>query len=320
MLKIAGMIEYDPHNWLDHLCDVKGSLLREIAPRIGLCVLWSVGVVFFHLYLQPIHIPSTVHSLVGVALGLLLVFRTNASYDRFWEGRKVWGSLLNEARNLGRQSKVFLAQDRELFRRTMVWTIAFSYAMMNRLQERKGLGTSASLLREEEREKVEKANHLPLACSIQITEALNEARRLGLFSDYIFGTLDQNVQLMIDYVGMCERIHKTPLPFAYVVHLRRALVLYCYSLPFVLIDPLGWVTPFAVLLVTYTFFGIEEIGVEIENPFGFDENDLPLEKMCENIKENLLHLLPDGEHPTQLGLTRSPIPLEREFQASSDYQ
>src|SRR5688572_27048653 len=144
------MIEYDPHNWIDHLCDLKGSLVVEIAPRIGICVLWSALVVAFSIYVYPLHIPSTVHSLVGAALGLLLVFRTNSSYDRFWEGRKAWGNLINEARNLGRQSKILLARDHSLLRRSLVWTIAFSYSLMNRLREQEGLGDARALLQDDE--------------------------------------------------------------------------------------------------------------------------------------------------------------------------
>lgn len=286
------MIQYDPHSWVEHLCDIKGSLVREIAPRVIICVFWAILVVAFNFFVMPFHIQPIIHSLVGVALGLLLVFRTNASYDRFWEGRKAWGSLINESRNIGRQSQIFLAQDPELFRRTIIWTVVFSHALMNRLRGSENLGSAESLLSVEERELVTKSKHYSFACSIQISQVLDEARRAGLISDYIFGILDQNVQLLVDYLGICERICKTPLPFAYVVHLRRAMVLYCYSLPFALVEGIGWLAPLGVLIISYVFYGIEEIGVEIENPFGFDENDLSLEEHCETIQNDLLFLLP----------------------------
>ncbi len=103
--------------------------------------------------------------------------------------------------------------------------------------------------------------------------------------------LDQNVHLLTDHLGACERIHKTPLPFAYVVHLRRALILFCFTLPFALVRDFGWGTILDTLLVAYVFFGIEEIGVEIENPFGLDDNDLPLERLCATIERDLLALI-----------------------------
>src|SRR6478672_8605972 len=145
------MIDYDPHNWFDHLCDIKGSLVREIAPRVGFCVLFSILVTFFHLYIEPVHIPATVHSLVGVALGLLLVFRTNASYDRFWEGRKLWGGIVNESRNLARQSRGLIAPGApELHRALALWVAAFAYAAMNSLRGGAGLGPPAEGLPREE--------------------------------------------------------------------------------------------------------------------------------------------------------------------------
>lgn len=87
------MIYYDPHKWLDHFFDIRGALVGEIGVRVGVCVLWAVGVVTVHMNVRPVGMSPVVHSLVGVALGLLLVFRTNASYDRYWEGRRLWGGL-----------------------------------------------------------------------------------------------------------------------------------------------------------------------------------------------------------------------------------
>src|SRR5271165_5294709 len=105
------MIQYDPHRWGDHLLDVRGSLIPEITLRVLSCVVWSVAVVAFHRRVEHVDVPVTIHTLVGVALGLLLVFRTNSSYNRFWEGRQLWGSLVNESRNLARVVSVHLRSD-----------------------------------------------------------------------------------------------------------------------------------------------------------------------------------------------------------------
>ena len=125
-----------------------------------------------------------------------------------------------------------------------------------------------------------------------LTSKLIEGRDKGYISDVLLAHLDQNVQLLVDYLGGCERIKKTPLPFAYMVHIRRALMLYCFTLPFALVNDFGTGAIVATFLVAYIFFGIEEIGVEIENPFDGDENDLPLEKICATIDANLMALLP----------------------------
>ena len=299
------MIDYDAHRWMPHLLDIKGSMLREIIGRILLCVLWSVPVVGIHSYVRPLDVPPTVHGLVGVALGLLLVFRTNASYDRFWEGRKQWGSIVNESRNLARASSVFLSLEPALLASVVRWTVAWVHATMHHLRGQRGLGHVASALPAQEVEAVLAAQHVPLEIARRISALLAEARDKGLVSDYVLLSLDQNVQLLIDYMGACERIRRTPLPFAYVVHLRRALILYFLTLPFALVVPFGWLTLVAVTLVAYVFFGIEEIGVEIEDPFGEDDNDLPLEQICATIEGNLLALLERSTATQGLAMART---------------
>lgn len=286
------MINYDPHDWSSHLCDIRGSMIREIFGRVLTCVVWTLLIVGIEEYiLQPrgwsLAMPELAHNLVGVALGLLLVFRTNASYDRFWEGRKQWGAIVNETRNLARSASVYLIAAPELLRPLLLWTSAFTYATMHRLRGQTDLGPPASRLPADEVRTVLAENHVPLAVSRRMTALLDEARRRSAISDYLFVTLDQNVQLLIDYMGACERIRNTRIPYAYMVHLRRALILYCWTLPFALVGRFGWMTNLAVLLVAYILYGIEEIGVEIEDPFGTDENDLPLEQFCETIDANL---------------------------------
>lgn len=287
------MIDYDPHQWGHHFFDVKGSMVREIVGRLLVVSVWAAGVVAFHRYVHPVGLPNTVHGLVGVALGLLLVFRTNSSYDRFWEGRKLWGGIVNETRNLARAAGVFLReQDPELYRKLVQWTSVFPYATASVLRGESGLGPVAAQLPAEEVQQVGTAQHIALAVSQRMSEALAEGRRRGHYTEYTQLALDQNVQLLIDFLGGCERIHKTPMPFAYMVHLRRALVIYCVTLPFALVEAFGWTTVVATFCVSYVFFGIEEIGVEIEDPFGTDDNDLPLERICGVIQANLQALLP----------------------------
>lgn len=285
------MIEYDAHKWLDHLFDIKGSMVREITGRVLVVVAWSAAVVAFHLYVRPVAVPSTVHALVGVAIGLLLVIRTNASYERFWEGRKMWGGMVNESRNLARASTAFLRDAPATAEAIILWTVAFAYSSMHALRGSKAIGPVAERLPEKEVREMLAAAHVPSAIALRISSLIDDARRKGQVSDYIAMTLDNNVQLLIDYIGACERIHKTPLPFAYVVHLRRALILYCITLPFALIESYGWSTVIDTLLIAYILFGIEEIGVEIEDPFGVDDNDLPLEKICATIEGNLLYVI-----------------------------
>src|SRR5262245_30985318 len=121
------MIDYDPHKWRHHLLDIKGSMVREVSYRVAVYVVSSAAVVYLHHYHYPVTIPDKGHILVGLALGLLLVFRTNASYDRFWEARRQWGSIINESRNLARAASVYLASAPDLVEKLLRWTMAFPH-------------------------------------------------------------------------------------------------------------------------------------------------------------------------------------------------
>ncbi len=284
------MIHYDPHKWFSHFFKIRGSLLREISVRVALCAVWAVGVVWVDRNWINISMPSLLHTLLGGALALLLVFRTNASYDRFWEGRRLWGGIVNESRNLIRGARVHLAGEPELLFRLVRWTTVFPWSAMNELRGVDGLGPYSDSLPAPDRLAVIDAQHTPVAVAQAMTECLEVARQRGAISDIVMVALDQNIQLLVDYLGGCERIRKTPLPFAYAVHLRRSMVLYCLTLPFALVDAFGWLTVLDVAFISYVFFGIEEIGVEIEGPFGHDANDLPLEDICETIHRNVYAL------------------------------
>src|SRR3954467_10129800 len=128
------MIDYEPHHWLSHLLDIRGSMIREMLGRVGICVAWAALVVAVDKYVHPVGLPATVHTLTGLALGLLLVFRTNASYDRYWEGRRQWGSIVNASRALGHGALTYLERAPAVAETAILWTVAFAYASMSRLR------------------------------------------------------------------------------------------------------------------------------------------------------------------------------------------
>lgn len=289
------MIHYDPRDWLSHLFTLRGSVISEIVGRVLVCGVWSaIVVVVQRMAVQhgfSLAVPETGHTLVGVALGLLLVLRTNASYDRYWEGRKQWGAMVNASRNLARTSAAYLAASPEVVRSLLFWTAAFARAAMHHLRGKAEIGAEAAPLPKAEVQAVLGEGRLPLAISRRMTGVIAQGHQQRLISDIQQATLDQNVALLIDAFGACERIHNTPMPFAYVVHLRRAMILYCLTLPFGLVERFGWATVPAVFLIAYNLFGIDEIAVEIEDPFGCHQNDLPLEDICDTITADLQGVL-----------------------------
>jgi len=290
------MTAYDPNKWTSHLFDIEGSMVREIMGRVALCVAWATVVVGLYDYgpdfFDRLAIAETAHTMIGPSLGLLLVFRTNSSYDRFWEGRKQWGSIINETRNLARQAEVWFAADRQFANSFIRWTIAFAFATMHRLRGEHSIGASQQALESSEVAAVQQNRHVPLAIARKLTLMMSEAQQRGMIDQTQLRSMDQNVQLLVDYCGACERIRSTPAPYGYVVHLRRALIIYCLTLPLALVQRFGWETVPVTLVISYVLFGIEEIGVEIENPFDRTINDLPLEGLCETIRLDLQSLIP----------------------------
>ena len=285
------MIEYDPRGWTSHLFDVKRSMAREIFSRVLTCTVFAAVVVVVHKNARAIAIPLSVHTLIGLVLGLLLVFRTNASYDRYWDGRRHWGGIINECRNLARKARSFAHDSPRHVAAIVAWTEAFPHAVMNHLRGATDLGPSGDRLGAADVEATLRARNVPLAVATRISERIGKASGDGVYSEYLRVELERSVNNLVDHLGGCERIRKTPLPFVYVAHLRRALILYCFTLPFALVESHGWITVGVVMLLSYFLFGIEEIGVEIENPFGKDLNDLPLEQFCKTVEGDLDDLL-----------------------------
>lgn len=286
------MIDYNPHRWTHHLFDIRGSLVKQILPRTLFCFGVSVlCIVAIREFKMGISIPPTLHALIGPALSLLLVFRTNASYDRFWEGRKLWGSIVNDCRNIARQSRIAFALHPKTHLEFLSWLQLFPLLAMRKLRGETDPKTlelptlARQTLVEDSILTVLRTSSPPLSACARMTELTSRPEYSKSWVNSL--ALENGIARLIDSIGGCERIHKTPLPFAYVVHLRRALILYFCTLPLALESSLGWGTPFAVALIAYIFFGIEEIGVEIEDPFEEDPNDLPLERICETIATNV---------------------------------
>lgn len=281
------MIRYDPHVWRSTFFAVRGSMVQVIALRSIYVTLVATVLTAVHFFVFPLSIANitNVHGIVSTAMGLLLVFRTNASYDRWWEGRKLWGAIVNTCRNMARSAVVHLSDTPERLDRVMRLVRAFPPAATHLLRNKQF--SAPELFSADDSTRPLARSHPPLAICTALSEQFKDAHRQKQVSDIVFTSLDADCHLLVDHIGACERIHKTPIPFAYVVHLRRGLVIYCATLPLALVGTLGWWNLLVVYLVSYILFGIEEIGVEIEDPFGDDENDLPLEQISEGIDRNV---------------------------------
>lgn len=270
-------------------------MIRSIISRIAIFTVVSAVIAGLH-QIQVINlkdIPSTPWAVVGVALGLLLVFRTNTAYDRFWEGRKLWGDITNHTRLLSMGILAYLAPHPDtaaVQRRLINLLIAFPILTKQRLRQTKNWQEVKPFLLPEDQQRIEGANHPALATLSLIAALFGQCAAQGLLTEQRILLLHPSLGELTRCLGGCERIRNTPLPIAYVLHIKRFLSLFCLtiSLPFVAV--MGWWSVLATALVSYAFVGIEEIGVEIEDPFGDDPNDLPLDKICTTIEQNLTEL------------------------------
>jgi ion channel-forming bestrophin family protein len=282
------MIEYDGRAWLPLLVRMRGSVIPRLVPRVLVTAALGVVAVLL-LQRNNFKIPGNAHTLVGVALGLLLVFRTNASYDRYWEGRRLLGFMVNRTRDLARQAGAYLTDPdaRAALSRLIP---AFYWIAAQTLRKEPALGNAERLLTPEERTALAAATFRAPLVTRWISDRLRAEAAAGRLSDIRLQLFDGNLTSLNDALGGAERILRTPIPFAYAQHIKIFVVLFCFSAPFVLADVMGWATPAACGLLALALFGIDEIGVEIEDPFGDDPNDLPLDAIGAGIEQAVAEL------------------------------
>mmetsp|Transcript_5374 Transcript_5374/g.14759 ORF Transcript_5374/g.14759 Transcript_5374/m.14759 type:complete len:406 (-) Transcript_5374:567-1784(-) len=221
---------------------------------------------------------TTVESLVGAALFFLLVFRTNTCYDRWWEARKQWGLIINRTRDFSRQGAAYVRSHARVAT-LMKYSVAYAVCAKQHLRGDRNLAELAVYLSRGEVEEIEQSKHVVLRVLRTLSETLAGAHAAGEIDSIQLSMLDANLTTLEDTLGACERILKTKMPFGYIVHLRAFLVLWTAALPFALVPFLLWGTPVACIVIFYALLGIDAIGVEVENPFGRDYNDLPLDSI-----------------------------------------
>jgi len=288
------MIEYQLTGWVKTAFSYTGTVLPRVIYRLWvlpaltcLLLLMKHG----HLGLDPqlfesIWLPPLGHSLIGTALGLVLVFRNNASYDRYWEGRKQWGGIVNASRNLARAARSYTGESRSL----APLICAFCVALKHQLRGEDPRDSIATFVSEEDADRFTKHPNPSLAVNLAMSEWIASESKSKRFSQEQAQRMEEQVSKLMDCQGACERILKTPVPFAHAIHVRQLLFAYLLTLPFVIIPQHGWASLITITVISLGLLGIEEAGIEIEDPFGHDHNDLPLSQICDVIARDVLAL------------------------------
>jgi ion channel-forming bestrophin family protein len=285
-----------PHGW-QLLYILRGSIVPAIAPKVLAIGVLAVLVCAFAGYWHPgagQGLAVVPFSLLGLVLSIFLSFRNNACHERWWEGRRLWGQLLFESRGLARLAASVLADQQALRRRTAYLTVAFAHALAARLRQNDGWQAAQPWLQADDADLRSHPN-LPDALLGRIGAALAEPLQAGRLDPILYMQLDQRLQALASVQAGCERIASTPLPFAYTLLLHRCAWLFCVLLPFGLASALGWATPLLSMLLAYAFFGLDQLGEEMEDPFGLQPNDLPLAALVRTLEIDQLAAI--GQQP-----------------------
>ena len=285
-------------HWFRMIFVWHGSVLPKMLPRLTLILALGVVAVLTHqLLLAHLKFDLNIQpfTLVGVSLAIFLGFRNNVSYERYWEGRKLWGQLLNVSRSLARQalSATQWPRDGAEAREFVLTLAAFAYALKHQLRGSDPAAELRELLPAPWQARVMGARFRPVTILLLLGQQLGAARREGRISESMALAMEANLNQLSDVVGGCERIASTPIPLPYAVLLHRTVYGFCMALPFGLASAIGWLTPLFAVFISYTFIALDAIAEEIEEPFGSAPNDLPLNMMTLGIKSSLLEMLGD---------------------------
>jgi putative membrane protein len=287
------MIVRDRPETLDVLLAIHGSIIPKIAARLVALTAISFLAILLHIQFprQMIHLSTMPFALIGLSLSIFMSFRNNACYDRWWEARKLWGQLIIASRSFARQTATLDKETREAL---LTGVCGFTHGLTARLRESDEIAAIAPWVQHRA------WRAAPNPTDAVLAEVGAECLRLAAsktISDIHYSVLETKLSELSVVQAACERIKTTPLPFAYSLLLHRTALLFCVLLPFGLAPTLGWWTPLLVVIVSYTFFGLDALGDQLEDPFGHDDNDLPLDAMARMVERELLFSLGREELP-----------------------
>ncbi len=275
------MIEYDRKDWLGTVFSYHGTALRRAGSRVFVMTAYAVVVQSIYAFgtshggltfpgffgLNPAQ-----HAVLGSLLGFLIVFRMNASNNRYWEGRSNWGSIINASRNLVRVGVAHTHSGAELADLVAGYVIC----LRRSLQGNVDMEETEVFLSDELRCQAERFGNPPTCVAFAISAWIEREYRAGHLSQQLVRHMEDQLSKLVDSQGACEKIRKTPLPFVYVVMIKQLILVYLLTLPFAVGKECGWWSPVVMAIVAFGLFGMEEAGVETEDPFGTDDNCLDM--------------------------------------------
>jgi len=285
--------------WFNLAFKLQGSVAPIVLPRTLVFVGFALCVSLVDYYKPEISLnvlgDLTNNVVFNLVLGLRLVFRTNTADASYWEGRKAWGTLVVNIRNLSRLMQIAITSPegelQEQKAKSIKLLTAFAIATKLHLRNEEINQDLDAILTEAETQKLKEAKHIPLELTLWLGNYLQQQVQSDRIDTNYFVAMNNHLNALVEGLTSCERIIKTPLPIAYSIYLKRLILIYCIGLPFHLVIDIHWLTAIAVGLVSFILMGVEQIGNEIENPFGHDFNDLPIDAICEGIATNVEQMM-----------------------------
>lgn len=292
-----------PHqHWFARLFVWHGSVLAKISTRLLLNCLLSITVIFFLPWYEALGIKLTIapFSILGVAIAIFLGFRNSACYARYTEARLIWGQLVIQSRSLLRISRTLLVSHPQEIRHLVNLQIAFCHCLRLTLRRKKLDNVLDRYLSQGELHAVLHSHSPCNRIILLMGEWLAAQRARGALSDILFQSLDNHLNELSGVLAGCERIANTPVPFAYSLIVHRTVYLFCILLPFALVTDLHFMTPFVSVFISYTFLSLDTLAEELEDPFGTEDNDLPLDALCNGIEIDLREMSGDEHKPEKM--------------------
>lgn len=285
------MINYNPKEWVSFIFHIhKADTFRKLWPLMLSVGVFSAGIAIIELnYLrlaETTYIKNVgmMHNLLGFVISLLLVFRTNTSYDRWWDGRKLLGNLTNVSRNFAMKIKALnLADEDTKFFKYAIPKYAF--ALKEHLREKQYFGKDSLLIA------IDGGKHIPNQVASSIQSKIFALQANNKISAEQLIILSADVNQFTEICGGCERIRNTPIPFSYSAFIKKFIFIYVITLPFGWVFSLGYFVVPIVPFILYVLASLELIAEEIENPFNQDANDLPVDEICANIEKHVGEIL-----------------------------
>jgi len=283
--------------WMKLALELRGWVIPTIWKQVVLSMFFAAVVVLFNITVFSVERPILPSLIPSVVLGLLLVVRTNTAYDRFWEGRKLTGKITALVSHLAVSILTFVSENKPADKEEKIAQARLGIALFItiklhlRKEEMEKDSRLLSLLSQQQYDKLKGMGNRPLVIIKWLNEYFNSMLKDHSIGDKFIAEWNNTLEeIIVSFFG-CNRILTTPLPKAYSIHLRQMLLLYCYAIPFQLVEKLHWGTVPAVGVISFALLGIEAIGLEIEDPFGYDPNDIPLDAMADKLHGDIEELI-----------------------------